>query len=311
MTGSRRAPRAALGSALAGALVLALALFAQAAIHVKLASRNSGGTPANGNSSTTDLGGALSGDGNLEAFYSQADNLPGGDGSTYQVYVRNFERGKTKLASAKNNGDPADKDVYTGAISANGRFVSFYGSAGNLPGGDGMTYEVWIHDRKTDKRRLASRANNGDPADGYSYNPSVSAGGRFVAFYSSADNLPGGDGSNSFVYVRDLKQGKTRLASKTNSGDAAFGQLYGQAISSSGRFVAFVSQDADLPGGDGSTTHVYIRDLERCHTRLIDRKTNGQVADQGSFRPSVSGNGDFVAFHSIADNLPGGDGADD
>jgi Tol biopolymer transport system component len=298
--------RTTLTLALAASLTLALVLAAQAAIDAKLVSKKSNGTAANGNS-FTDLFGNLSGDGKLVTFHSQAANLPGGDGSTNQVYVRSIGAGKTRLMSKDNDGDPAGSDVQVGAISSNGRFVAFYGYGSGLPGASGYQ-QVWIRDRETGKTRLVSKANDGDPGDNGSYLPALSAGGRYVAFYSEADNLPGGPMSGNRVYVRDTKRGKTILVSRTKQGDPATGATNGQAISSDGRLVIFESSDADLPGGDGTTSHVYLRNLRRGSTKLVDRNSLGGAAASAAHNPSISGNGRFIAFDSSAVNLPAGDG---
>lgn len=295
-------------TALAAVLVVALVVAAQAGISDKLVSRNSGGTPADGDS-YVDVGGSLSHDGRLVTFSSRAANLPGGNGSTSQIYVRNMARGKTRLVSTKPNGDPADGDVYSSAISAKGRFVVFHGYGNGLPGANGVDQQVWIHDRHTGKTRLVSRANNGDPGDGTSNYPSVSASGRYVVFQSSADNLPAGDGTNDFAYVRDVKRGKTILVSRTNGENPAYGDVFGQSVSSDGRRVIFESSDADLPAGDPSTDHIYLRNLDTHNTRLVDRRSDGQPANGSSAYPSISGNGSFVGFDSTAANLPGGDGS--
>ena len=303
--GSRRR-RFTIGTALG--LAATLVLPAQAAIDVRLVSRNSNGTPANGDSSTQGAQ-LLSGDGNLVAFSSVANNLPGGDGSTSQAYVRNMQTGKTRLVSRKNSGDPADGGVNASAISANGRFVGFYGPGDGLPGADGSTSEVWVRDLKTKRTRLVSKSNSGEPGDGSSSSPSLSYDGRFVAFRSNADNLPGGDGFTQFIYVRDMKRGKTILASRTNTGDPAAGEAYGQLVSSDGRLVVFHSNDEDLPGGDGVVQHVYLRNLDRHRTKLLDKNNNGDIANGDSRYPSISGNGRFVVFSSMAANLPDGTGA--
>jgi Tol biopolymer transport system component len=167
---------------------------------------------------------------------------------------------------------------------------------------------VWVHDLKTGKTQLASKA-NGSPGDRGAAYPTLSGDGRFVAFESTSTNFPGGDGSNSLVYVRDMKRGKLILVSKTNGGGfPAYGQIYGQVLSSDGRFAVFYSKDPDLPRGDGSTNHIYRRDLDTGHTALVDRTPNGHVANDRGSEPSISGSGRFVAFESYATNLPGGDG---
>jgi hypothetical protein len=52
--------------------------------------------------------------------------------------------------------------------------------------------------------RLVSIAGVRSPADDFSYDPAISADGRWVVFYSMASNLVPGDTSNTAdVYLRD------------------------------------------------------------------------------------------------------------
>jgi Tol biopolymer transport system component len=296
--------------ALACAAALVGGVIAQAAIHDKLVSRTSDGTPANGDSST-DASTALSKNGRFVAFESRAANLPGGDGTVFQAYVLDTESGKARLMSTDDNGNPASASCAETTISANGRFVGFAGLCTGLPGANGVDRQVWIHDRETGKTRLVSRSNGGDPGDGGSEYPSISAGGRYVVFSSTSSNLPGGDGTNQFVYVRDTQEKRTILASKTNAGDPAPGSdVFGQSVSSDGRVVLFESVAAGLPAGDGTTEHIYVRDLDSGHTSLVDRNSNGEPGNGSQYYPSISGNGRFVGFESTGTNMPGGDGTD-
>jgi Tol biopolymer transport system component len=138
--------------------------------------------------------------------------------------------------------------------------------------------------------------------------PFISGGGRFVAFRSDADNLPQGDGTNDYMYVRDLERGRTILVSQTTAGEPVPGNCVCQAISADGRFAVFEADDAALPGGDGNTLHAYLRDLKRHRTLLIDQTTAGEAADADSREPSIAGGGRFVAFRSVGSNLPGANG---
>ncbi len=304
MAHSGKAAGVLVGAVLALLLIGAVALAAPAGRGgVSLVSRNSAGQPANDYSSVEGGGNSLSANGRVVAFFSRAANLPSGDGSIYQVYARDMKAGKTRLMSAKSNGDAALSNVFGPAISASGRFVVFYGTGAGLPGADGAHDQVWIHDRRSGATRLVSRVSGGAAGNGDSTYPTVSADGRFVAFRSFSSNLPGGDGVNSFAYLRDMRKGRTILISRTASGAPAFGSMYGQSVSSDGRGVVFHSKDADLPGGDGSTNHVYLRDLRHGRTTLLDRTSDGKVANDYSSQPSISGNGRFVAFESYATNL--------
>jgi WD40 repeat protein len=294
--------RAALATLLAGGLAGALALSAQGAFHLKLASRASNGAAANGDSTTEAAGSSISHDGSRVSFVSKAANLPHGDGTTYRAYVRDLATGKTRLVSTDSNGHVATGEVFGASISAGGRFVAFFGKGDGLPGANGFE-QVWIRDLKTGKTRLASRAGNGDAGDSNSYYDSVSAGGRFVAFTSTAVNLPGGNGSDNFAYIRDMKKGRTILISRTSGGSPATGRYYGQAVSSDGTLAVFHSSDAGLPGANGYS-HVYLRNLPKHRTILLDRAANGQVGNDAGYDPSISSNGRFVAFDSYASHLP-------
>jgi TolB protein len=286
-------------------LLCAGAIEAQAAIHVSAISRTSAGVPANGYSTTEGNGGMLSGDGTIAAFASNAANLPAGDGTTFRCYIRNIATGKTRIVSVASNGVPATTQTFSPAVSTDGQYVTFYGTGMGLPGANGAS-QVWVRDLQTGITLLASKASSGTVASG-AY-PSLSGDGRFVAFESTSANLPGGDGTHPFVYRRDLKFGKTALVSKDNNGNPATGDVYGQLLSSDGRFVVFRSNDADLPGGNGTRHHVYMRDMQAGTTRVIDKNAAGKVANGDSGAASISSDGSTVAFDSEATNLQGGNG---
>src|SRR5205085_2126461 len=52
----------------------------------------------------------------------------------------------------------------------------------------------------------------------------------------------------------------------------------------------------------------YRRDLVNKRTILVDRNSQGQIANGDSRINAISADGRYVAFSSVASNLPGGDG---
>jgi hypothetical protein len=235
----------------------------QTAGKTRLISKTTGGSPADDDSEDP----AISPNGLIVAFESEASNLPGGLGTgDDQSYVRDLQGGRTLLVSRNTAGDPANDDSEDVSLSGNGRFVEFESYATNLPGSLGPTYtQVYLRDRKQDQTTLISRTSGGDPATGgYSENGSVSANGRFVQFESEATNLPGANNSYYLIYLRDRDSSKTKLVSKSNSGDPANDNSFmmgrSNLLSRDPRFATFNSYATNLPGAIGPTySQAYVR----------------------------------------------------
>jgi Tol biopolymer transport system component len=298
----RRLMRIGLATALALSMVVDPALAAPA--RTRLVSKTSEGDPATGDSRE----GTVSADGRFVAFTSIAGNLPGANGVT-QIYVHDRGTGRTRLVSKTTGGDPADGSSEDPSISADGRFVAFESEADNLPGLTSLE-DVFVHDRRTGRTRLVSKTSGGAPADAESNSPSISGNGRYVAFRSDADNL-GGDPAHDNVFIHDRRLGKTRLVSKTSGGVPANSNSEDPAVSFSGRFISFDSTAPNLPGPNVVEFRIYVHDRRTGATELVSRRSNGDPADSGSFDSTISARGRYVAFESLADNLPGRDGVTD
>ncbi len=229
----------------------------------RLVSKTTGGTPADADSEDP----AISPNGGVVAFESESSNLPGGlGGGKDQSYVRDLAGGRTLLVSRNTAGDPASDDSEDVSVSGNGRFVEFESYATNLPGSLGPTYrQVYLRDRKRNRTTLISKSRAGDPAAGGSSDDgSVSPSGRFVEFESYATNLPGSISPDYQVYVRDTEALKTRLVSRSNSGDPGDATSYtrknSNLLSRSPMFGTFYSYAGNLPGSIGPTySQAYVR----------------------------------------------------
>jgi Tol biopolymer transport system component len=138
---------------------------------------------------------------------------------------------------------------------------------------------------------------------------SISADGRYVAFESDANDLSLEDDNGvTNVFVRDVATGRTILASRATgaSGAGADEDASWPSISADGRYVAFESDADNLSlEDDDPDSDVFVRDLVAGTTTWVSRLTgpSGGQPDFSSFRPSISGDGRFVAFDSAAPNL--------
>lgn len=102
--------------------------------------------------------------------------------------------------------------------------------------------------------------------------------------------------------------GVTSLISVGRSGHPGAGQSYAPAVSANGRFVAFDSDAPDLVADKhNGRNDVYVRDRWTGSTTRVSTDSEGREGDGGSFTPSISGDGRYVAFVSDADNLVPGD----
>src|SRR5262249_46896138 len=124
-----------------------------------------------------------------------------------KVFIRTSEaasaRQLTALASSSNASGPGTGDE--SSLSADGRYVAFSSTATTLVPGDTATEDVFVKDRISGQIAKMSVSSAGVSGDGSSFNPSISATGRYVAFQSDATNLVSGDTMTcSGVNCRDI-----------------------------------------------------------------------------------------------------------
>jgi len=224
------------------------------------ASVDSSGVQANVESMTP----ALSGDGRFVAFSSFADNLiPVDANESADIFVRDLQAQTTTRVSEYQGGFEADFDSLRPAISADGRFVAFDSEASNLAWGDtNDVSDVFVKDRQTDVLTRESVDDAGGQGDGASRRPSMSADGRYVAFYSDATNLvPGDTNGAADVLVHDRRSGATKRISVSGAGTEGNGDSIRPAISADGRLVVFESDASNLVAGDSNHfTDIFLND---------------------------------------------------
>lgn len=148
---------------------------------------------------------AISPDGRYVAFSSTERLLPQPLGP-FQMYLTDMTTGRVELASLSYDGQPGNGQTLEGAaVSADGRFVAFYGDATNLvPGDTNQTRDVFVRDRQSRTTYRASVSTGGMQSLLGSEFPSISWDGRLVAFESAGNTLTPGDlNAVSDVFVHD------------------------------------------------------------------------------------------------------------
>jgi Tol biopolymer transport system component len=206
---------------------------------------------------------AISANGRFVVFGSIATDLvtipTSGRGD---IFVRDLHAGQTSLVSvnvsATGSGDipTGDLEISPSSISADGRFITFSSTAGNLVVGDhNGGPDVFVRDLQLGMTTLVSVNQTGTGGGNRSsVRPSMSANGRFIAFASPADDLVSNDtngGQGWDVFVRDLRNGTTVLISSNRLGIASGnGGSDLPLLSADGRFVVFASRATDLVAAD-------------------------------------------------------------
>ncbi|TLF66028.1 hypothetical protein FE391_25705 [Nonomuraea sp. KC401] len=101
-----------------------------------------------GEASNMSFAPSLSADGRLVAFYSLADDIVEGDTNrSNDVFVRDVAAGTSRKISGAPKGAEGDGGADLPSISADGRYVAFESSAGNLVEGDtNHRSDVFVHD---------------------------------------------------------------------------------------------------------------------------------------------------------------------
>jgi Tol biopolymer transport system component len=267
----------------------------------------------------------MSPDGRFVAFDSEASNLVPGDTNTCSywsascadVFVHDRETEQTSLISVASDGTQGNAESIGPSISADGRYVAFESDASNLVPGDtndcwyGNCSDIFVHDRVTGQTSRVSVASDGTQGEDGSYQPAISADGRYVAFLSYAYNLvPGDTNYVPDIFVHDRETGQTSLVSIASDGMQGNYYPNSPVISGDGRYVAFESNASNLVPGDTdlnclldtSCADVFVHDRVTGQTSAVSIPSGGS-APVGGRHPSISADGRYVAFDSVANDL--------
>ena len=274
----------------------------------ELVSTSSAGVQADGGS----LFPKVSDDGRFVAFASTASNLVDADtNGAYDIFVRDRqERVTTRVSMASDGGEGNERSCCGISISGDGRYVAFDSLSSNLvPADANQTWDVFVHDRQTGSTTRVSVASDGSEGNLFSFDPSISSDGRFVAFHSWASNLVSGDTNDvQDVFVHDRQTGTTTRASVASDGTQADGFSSDAVISADGRYVAYNSSAPNLVAGDtNGELDVFVLDRETGGTTRASVATDGSQGSSASFASTISGDGRYVAFDSNSDTLAAGD----
>lgn len=212
-----------------------------------------------------------------------------------------------EYVSVSSNGDLANGVSGLTSVSGDGRYIAFLSLASNLvPGDTNGKIDIFVRDRLTGITERVSTSSEGLQGNNDCRSSVISADGRYVAFYSLANNLVPGDTNVYYdTFVHDRLTGITELVSKSSSGAQGDFHSYSDyiSISADGRYVAFASYARNLvPNDTNGNQDVFVHDRLTGVTEMVSVNSDGIQGDWGAQQPDISSDGRYVSFASNATN---------
>lgn len=182
--------------------------------------------------------------------------------------------------------------------------VIYAGTEGTLPQtaasinvGCDFTYDLLS--RSSDNKSFSTFYETFNPAVGGNQGEE----GRYVVFISSA-NFAGSTGKHRQIFWRDRNAGITKLISASPAGEEGNADSYAPAISGDGKTVAFESYSSNLVQNDkNGFRDVFVWHSNTGKIDVVSIGAKGAEANAESYEPTVSGDGNFIAFTSMAGNI--------
>jgi Tol biopolymer transport system component len=269
---------------------------------------------------------SLAPDGRYVAFESSATDIVASDANgVSDVFYRDFaffppaliDRASQTSAESASNDSSSDA-----SISNDGDYVAFTSLATNLIAPTNDTNgirDIFVRNDIAGTTVRVSVATNGAQATSTSigsYEPEITPDGRFVVFYSYANNLVAGDTNNlADVFLRDRDTDEdgifdevgavsTTRVSVGPGGVQANGESSYPSISADGRYIAYQSTASNLVVGDtNGVSDIFVYDRQTNTTTRVSVALDGTQANGASSNPDISYDGSYVAFESTATNL--------
>lgn len=263
----------------------------------------------------------ISGDGNAVVFRTRWNLVPEDESSSLDVYVHYRDTGLTELVSVSTSGSGGNDDSYWPSPNFDGSIIAFRTPASDiLPDDTNGRADIFVRDMNTGITERVSVSTSGAEGDDCARWPSISADGRYVAFQSGATNLlddapEGWNDGDIFVHDREEdttiritngidEDGSSSTAIETDNCSA------NPAISADGKYVVYSSDASNLVEGDtNGLEDVFMYEMATGETARVSVATDGTQGDDdvsNKTKPSVSGDGTFVAFVTPARTLIAG-----
>lgn len=247
---------------------------------------------------TDSAGGQLAGGGGDARISANGRWMVWNNANGQGTYRKDLLSGTTVLVSLNDADQPADSFSTVAGVSADGTKVAFITSSQNMGQGPATIKDIYVRDVPGKSTVRANIAVGGNAVMAYGGHAALSDDGKVIAF-----DLAAGGGS----VVRTLATGVSERVDLSSNETPGNGQTDQVTLSATGRFVAFTSDSTNLVAGDTNAAYdVFVRDRQAGTTERVSLGDNGQITG-GSYQPSLSGDGRYVAFMSTGSDVVQGD----
>jgi len=194
-------------------------------------------------------------------------------------------------------------------LSQDGRYAAFFTSSTDIVAGDtNGRPDVFVRNLKSGVAVRANLDSLGNQLDVATGDYELSGNGRFVVFSSRGSSIVPGDTNGYYdLFLRDLKANTTQIVSLTSTNGLLNNSVRSVDfdISADGRYVVFSTAATNVVTGSdtNNSDDVFIRDVKLGTTTLLSKNSAGSFGNSTSLRPSISCDGAYVTFQSLATNL--------
>ncbi len=192
----------------------------------------------------------------------------------------------TPTPQSKNYGDS-----FSPSISADGRLVVFASRSDhlidetipqcNFGGTSYACTQIYLYNRESGEISLVTRADDGSPFNSSSSSPQISADGQWIAFDSEVDNLS--TTNQQGIFLKDLSSNQVSFVAEGSD----------PQLSGDGSYLVF---DDKKPGQEFND--VYLYDRAKDNLTNLSRSLEGGVTQGDSAWPTISADGNWIAFWS-------------
>ncbi len=204
--------------------------------------------------------------------------------------------------------EPFSAAVFRPRLSDSGRYVLLTTASDQLDSQDSNGLSDLYRLDRLSGQYIRISVSGGVEGDRGVAGGEISADGQVVVFHSSAANLLPGDQNQALdIFAWQADRGPNQILERVSIGLDASPSNAGSlnaVLSGDGRYVAFSSQADNLVADDtNEASDIFVRDRQTGTSVRVSIASDGEQGDRGSFQPSISDDGRYVAFTSEATNF--------